>query len=825
MKIKRHFLFLFIVVGLLSIAFAVPTFSYDKIAQDGSNVLVENTEQPANDDIKEEIASYEVKSYYDYINSNFSPEAAYTRIEYLKSTRSQYIDTGFCPTNTTEIRANIKFDNFDTNYRSNPYIFGVTDAENKKVFSVNFGADVAQKDRFLFWTNVGNSNGDGVRFLDNVDKLTAKNQITFKSGLATYAGESTALYTSSWDKIDYSIYIFAINASGQAKLMESKEMYVYDFQIYDNGELVRNYIPCYRNSDKVTGLYDLVEKKFYTSATKTEFDFVDKYNPLVGSGTQEDPYKISSATELAYCAYRTKTWGFSQNKYFELTNDIVLNDENIKGQNDFSGGDGIVYEWDNSFGQYASSSGERFCGHFDGKGYSISGLYSTTTNLFGEIQNASIKNLNVNNSYVFVPKPSNNTQSNCGGIARRMFSNSVIDSCKVDAHVEGSGYNVGGITGAIVSTNCGIYNCVAKGTVKGLVQVGGIIGHTENTSMNYERNDIKNCENYAKVTVTSTVAGGIIGNPQKIRITYCDNYGEVNAESSSDWACGGIAGQVRSIAYVKHCNNYGDVTTPGGNTGGIVGIMIYGAGLHGSVEYCKNYGKITAKGTNVAGICGIQGGMIDFIGCENYGEIINTTSTIGSGIIGQISSSEQTAKTNIIDCHIRSKYSSYFCYSVGPTDGFVNIANCSANYFGTTKTLNEIVRLGRGDISIKNFVVNFDGQNVTGPSLFVMATTIAKVKVDVKNCVLNINSKHFNGLYRGVSGSNLDESSIIDGIVIDAKVNNVTKKQYAGSDFSGLYTSWKTGKIGLKALDGVGFYQGEVNEQVLSRKGYSKLAV
>lgn len=623
MKIKKHLLFLLVVVGLLSVAFAMPTFSYDKIAQDGANVLIENTEQPADDDIiKEEVTEYTVTSYLQAIE----------------------------------------------------------------------------------------------------DKLAVE-------------------------------------------------------------EIV-----------------------------------------LDGNGTESNPYKISTATELAYCAYRTKVWGFSQNKYFVLTDDIVLNDEEIVGNNSFSGGDGVVYEWDNSFGQYASS-GERFCGHFDGQGFTVSGLYSTTTNLFGEIQNASIKNLNVKNAYVFVPKPTSGTQSNCGGIARRMFSNSMIDSCNVDAHVEGGGYNVGGITGAIASTNCGIYNCVAKGTVKGLVQVGGIIGHTENTSMNYERNDIKNCENYAKVTATSTVVGGIIGNPQKIRISYCDNYGEVNAESSSDWACGGIAGQVRTFAYVKHCNNYGNVTTPGGNTGGIVGIMVYGTGLHGSVEYCKNYGKITAKGTNVAGICGIQSGIIDFIGCENYGEIISTTNSIGSGIIGQISSSEQTAKTNIFDCHIKSKYSSHFCYGVSPTDGYVNISNCTVSYYDTTKTLNEVMRLGKGDISIKNFVVNFDGENVTAPSLFTMAISTAKVKVDVKNCILNINAKSFNGLYRGITGASRDEGSIIDGIVIDAKVNKVARKQYVGSDFSGIYTSWKTGKFGLKALNAVGFFQGEVDEQVLLKKGYVKLEI
>ena len=52
--------------------------------------------------------------------------------------------------------------------------------------------------------------------------------------------------------------------------------------------------------------------------------------------------------------------------------------------------------------------------------------------------------------------------------------------------------------------------------------------------------------------------------------------------------------------------------------------------------------------------------------------------------------------------------------------------------------------------------------------------------------------------------------------------NNLDKKTYYGSDFSGVYTDWKTGKIGLKALSGKGFFQDEVSEELLARKGFVK---
>ena len=41
---------------------------------------------------------------------------------------------------------------------------------------------------------------------------------------------------------------------------------VYSAQIYNSNILVRNFIPCYRKSDNVIGLYDTVGKQFYTNA-------------------------------------------------------------------------------------------------------------------------------------------------------------------------------------------------------------------------------------------------------------------------------------------------------------------------------------------------------------------------------------------------------------------------------------------------------------------------------------------------------------------------------------------------------------------------------
>lgn len=40
---------------------------------------------------------------------------------------------------------------------------------------------------------------------------------------------------------------------------------LYEFKLYNNGELVEDYVPCYRVSDGVIGLYDIILGNFYTN--------------------------------------------------------------------------------------------------------------------------------------------------------------------------------------------------------------------------------------------------------------------------------------------------------------------------------------------------------------------------------------------------------------------------------------------------------------------------------------------------------------------------------------------------------------------------------
>ena len=88
-----------------------------------------------------------------------------------------------------------------------------------------------------------------------------------------------------------------------------------------------------------------------------------------GSGTETDPYKINSKTDLESLATAVNGGESYEGKYFELTQSI-----NLKGDES--------NQW-TPIGNYCSvmgsSQGTPFKGIFDGKGNTVSGLQRTST--------------------------------------------------------------------------------------------------------------------------------------------------------------------------------------------------------------------------------------------------------------------------------------------------------------------------------------------------------------------------------------------------------------------------------------------------------------
>ncbi len=231
-----------------------------------------------------------------------------------------------------------------------------------------------------------------------------------------------------------------------------------------------------------------------------------------GDGTRENPYLIENGAHLALLAFNVNNGTNYKNTYFRQTVGIMLNDTTVE---DWSNVLTTINSWNPIGTQQAP-----FLGHYDGGGFSISGIYiqsSDHAGLFGYTGNeSSILNVTIRNSvirgsdYVGAVCAYNQAEiSDCdvintlitgneavGGICG--YNSSVLSYCKNYANITAD-KNVGGIAGKSDSI---IVNCTNYGTVAANYHVGGIVGSTLSL--------IENCLNTVVVYGVDYV-GGIVG--------------------------------------------------------------------------------------------------------------------------------------------------------------------------------------------------------------------------------------------------------------------------------------------------------------------------
>ena len=174
----------------------------------------------------------------------------FTQVDYLESNGTQYVDTGFKPNQDTRVVID-----FIANQRSDAWLLGSRISYGDSNYSVLLwnGGDLRTD------YNVGGQDmGASINTRYILDKN--KNVSTlYRNG--TQVSQITATYGVF--NPNHNMYLFACNNNGSVSAMANVKMF--SCKIYDNGTLIRDFIPCYRNSDNVIGLYDIVEGNFYTN--------------------------------------------------------------------------------------------------------------------------------------------------------------------------------------------------------------------------------------------------------------------------------------------------------------------------------------------------------------------------------------------------------------------------------------------------------------------------------------------------------------------------------------------------------------------------------
>lgn len=254
-----------------------------------------------------------------------------------------------------------------------------------------------------------------------------------------------------------------------------------------------------------------------------------------GTGTEDNPYQISSADDLEEFRDRVNDEnGKTRNSSAcaILKNDIVLNDDVLNSDGSLNEEKASTFEEWTPIG----TASNPYTGTFDGNGKTISGIYINTSEdyqgLFGYIGiGGTVKDLGIEKSRI---KGGNNV----GGIAG--YSSGNIEDCYNTGSVSG-GSNVGGIAG----TADGATDCHNEGTVSGSDCVGGILGSGADLN-----GVVNRCYNTGDISGEGGV-GGIAGR-NILGVTNSYNTGTISGEYAS-----GIAGGSRMG--VINCYNIGKV--------------------------------------------------------------------------------------------------------------------------------------------------------------------------------------------------------------------------------------------------------------------------
>lgn len=175
--------------------------------------------------------------------------SGYTRLEYIESTGTQYIDTGFKPNQNTRVLMDVTpLHVVQSNMwcafgcRANGLYFGLYKASSGNMNLTWFYGSVYSN----YFT---------------ID-YTKRHVIEVNKNVANVDG-ATKSYSAQVFQLSQSMFLFCDNDSGTATSLSSSRLY--SCKVYDNGTLVRDFIPC-KNASGVVGLWDNANNQFYANA-------------------------------------------------------------------------------------------------------------------------------------------------------------------------------------------------------------------------------------------------------------------------------------------------------------------------------------------------------------------------------------------------------------------------------------------------------------------------------------------------------------------------------------------------------------------------------
>lgn len=181
----------------------------------------------------------------------------YQAVEYIGNTGTQYIKTGYTPTPSYNTRIDMQ------------YMFTATQAGDKMLFGSRGGSSSITYQGEAYSGAQWYCGGGYYQFrnvLRNVGTaLNTKYTFLINGNTMTINGSSASQNQTRTTGSALELYIFAWNSNGKAEYINSGAR-IYQLKFTVNGIVEADFVPCYRKSDNVAGMYDLIGKRFLTNA-------------------------------------------------------------------------------------------------------------------------------------------------------------------------------------------------------------------------------------------------------------------------------------------------------------------------------------------------------------------------------------------------------------------------------------------------------------------------------------------------------------------------------------------------------------------------------
>ena len=218
----------------------------------------------------------------------------YTELESIGTDGSSYIDTGFKPNQNTRVLAKLS----GPSDRMATWYFASRDSVNHNAFG------------FMLTTYYRADYGNNATPMNDVPFYpTQPIEVDRDKNVTKINGETVQTYAATTFSGANSMWIAGMNQGGSSSSICVDGVTFYYVQVFDNGTMVRDYVPAKRDSDEAIGMYDRLSGTFYENQ---------------GTGAFIAGAVVTHPAQLTYFANSEDATGSMESQFGEVGDTVIV---------------------------------------------------------------------------------------------------------------------------------------------------------------------------------------------------------------------------------------------------------------------------------------------------------------------------------------------------------------------------------------------------------------------------------------------------------------------------------------------------------------------